>query len=95
MSELSCLLPSFISNPWEGLIAVLLSSLPVETGQCVRINWGWQPGSATLCIDLSSFLTPFPLALQMVIVLEFSSEGCYEVKETSISQMLRMKPCVQ
>lgn len=48
------MLPSFISNPWEGLRAVPLSSLPVETGQCVGIDRGWQPGFATHCIDLSS-----------------------------------------
>lgn len=95
MSELSCLLPSFISNPWEGRIAVLLSSLPVETGQGVGMDPGWQPGAATQCMDLSINWTPFPLALQMVIVLGLSSEGCCEVKETSLSQTLRMKPCVQ
>lgn len=95
MSELSCLLPSFISNPGEGRIAVLVSSLPVATGQRVGVDRSWQPDAATHCIDLSIDWTTFPLALQMVIVLGLSSEGCCEVKETSLSQMLRMKPCVQ
>lgn len=90
MSELSSMLPSFISNPWEERIGVLLSSLP-----CVGMDRGWQPGAAAHCNDLNSFSTPFPLALRMVIVLGFSSEGHHEVKETSVSQMLRMKPCVQ